>query len=260
MILDNIAAAAKKRVAAAKEIKPPEALREQATAMPKGGNRFERALKKERISFICEVKKASPSKGLISTDFPYTVIAREYEAAGADAVSVLTEPEFFLGSDEHLTKIRRSISLPLLRKDFVVDEYQLYEAKAIGADAVLLICALLDTAALRQYIGICNALGLSALVEAHTETEVLSALEAGARIVGVNNRNLYTFEVDINTCIRLRPLVPKDIIFVAESGIKSGTDIARLRGAGADAVLVGETLMRCKNKKAALAELKGGAV
>lgn len=256
MILDTIAAAARKRVAAAGEIKPLEALREQALALPKGNHVFERALKSDGISFICEVKKASPSKGLIAPDFPYLDIAREYEAAGADAVSVLTEPEFFLGSDAYLTEIRQSISLPVLRKDFTIDEYQLYEAKAIGADAVLLICALLDTATLQKYICVCDDLGLSALVEAHDEAEVMSALDAGARVVGVNNRNLKTFEVDINTCIRLRPLVPKDIIFVAESGIQNGEDIARLREARVDAALIGETLMRRKDKKTALEELK----
>jgi indole-3-glycerol phosphate synthase len=257
MILDTIAAATRKRVAAAREIRPQEELRGQALALPKGDHAFERALKKDGISFICEVKKASPSKGLITPDFPYIDIAREYEAAGADAVSVLTEPEFFLGSDAYLKEIRRNVSIPALRKDFTVDEYQLYEAKIIGADAVLLICALLDTATLRKYIGVCDTLGLSALVEAHTGAEVKSALGAGARIVGVNNRDLGTFNVDLNTCIRLRPMVPKDIIFVAESGIRNGEDIARLRDAGVNAALVGETLMRSTDKAAALAELRG---
>ena len=260
MILDTIAAATRKRVAAAQGIKPLEEMRAQALALPQGDFRFEQALKKEGVSFICEVKKASPSKGLIAPEFPYLDIAREYETAGADAVSVLTEPEFFLGSDAYLTEIRQSVSIPVLRKDFTVDEYQLYEAKAMGADAVLLICALLSTAALRRYIGVCDALGLAALVEAHTCAEVLSALDAGARILGVNNRDLKTFEVDLNTCIRLRPLVPQDTLFVAESGIRDGADIARLREAGVDAVLIGETLMRSKDKKAALAGLKGGAL
>lgn len=260
MILDTIAAATRKRVFAAKEIKPLNRLREQALALPKGDNVFERALKKDTMSFICEVKKASPSKGLIAPDFPYLDIAQEYETAGADAVSVLTEPDYFLGNDDYLTEIRQIIGIPVLRKDFTVDEYQLYEAKIIGADAVLLICALLSTRILRDYIGICVALGLSALVEAHTEAEVQSALDAGARIVGVNNRNLKTFEVDINTCVRLRPLVPKDIIFVAESGIRDGADIDRLREAGVDAALIGETLMRSTNKKVVLAGLKGGAL
>ncbi len=259
MILDTIAAAAHKRVTAAKEINPLHALREQALALSKGDCIFERALKKEEMAFICEVKKASPSKGLIAPDFPYLDIAREYEFAGADAVSVLTEPEFFLGSDAYLTKIHESIGIPVLRTDFTVDEYQLYEAKTIGADAVLLICSLLEAPTLRDYIGICDVLGLSALVEAHTEAEIKSALNAGARIVGVNNRNLQSFEVDLNTCIRLRPMVPKDIVFVAESGIRDGADIARLREAGVDAVLIGETLMRSPDKKAALSALKGGA-
>lgn len=258
MMLDTIAASAKRRVAAAKMIKPMEALRQEALALPKGEPVFEQALKKAGMSFICEVKKASPSKGLIAPDFPYLDIARQYEAAGAEAVSVLTEPEFFLGSDSYLKEIRNAIGIPVLRKDFTVDEYQLYEAKAMGADAVLLICALLETTVLREYIGVCGRLGLSALVEAHDREEVASALKAGARIVGVNNRNLKTFHVDMHTCIRLRPLVPKDVAFVAESGIRNAQDIAKLRDAGVDAVLIGETLMRSADKKAALCALKGG--
>ena len=244
MILETIAAAAKKRVEAAKKTIPLEEMRRRALALPKGDFRFHQALHKNGVSFICEVKKASPSKGLIAPDFPYMDIAREYEAAGADAISVLTEPEFFLGSDAYLAEISQAVDIPVLRKDFTVDEYQLYEAKVIGADAVLLICALLDTRTIQKYIAICEALGLSALVEAHTEEEVSSALEAGAKIIGVNNRNLKTFEVDLNTCLQLRPLVPEQIVFVAESGIKSGADVERLKKAGVDAVLIGETLMR----------------
>ena len=260
MILDTIAAVAKKRVEAAKKYISLADIKREALALPKGDFCFEHALRKEGVSFICEVKKASPSKGLISPDFPYINIAREYEAAGADVISVLTEPEFFLGSDQYLAEIRRRVDIPVLRKDFTVDEYQLYEAKAIGADAVLLICALLDTKTVQHYLDICDLLGLSALVEAHTAAEADAALAAGARIVGVNNRNLKTFEVDFNTCIRLRAMVPRDVIFVAESGIRNSADIEKLRKAGVDAVLIGETLMRSTDKAAALAALKGGAL
>ena len=193
-----------------------------------------------------------------SLDFPYLAIAQEYERAGASAISVLTEPEYFKGRDSYLTEIRQAVSLPLLRKDFTVHEYQLYEARLMGADAVLLIAALLDTDTLRRYIGICNRLGLSALVEAHDAQEVHSALAAGARVVGVNNRDLRTFEVDLNTCLRLRDRVPVSIPFVAESGIRTPEDIEQLRGAGVNAVLIGETLMRSPDKKAALDTLRGG--
>jgi len=221
------------------------------------GFAFEKALRSEGISFICEVKRASPSKGIIAQEFPYMEIAAQYEMAGAHAISVLTEPEYFLGSDIYLKEISESVNLPVLRKDFVIDEYQIYESKLIGADAVLLICALLDTNTLKKYIEICDKLRLSALVEAHTEEEVASAIEAGARIIGVNNRNLKTFEVDIRNCIDLRKLVPKDIIYVAESGIRTRDDILLLEKAGVDAVLIGETLMRSTDKKAMLSYLKG---
>ncbi len=218
---------------------------------------FEATLKRHGMSFICEVKKASPSKGVIAEDFQHIDIARDYEQAGADAISVLTEPEFFFGSSEHLCEIKKYVGVPLLRKDFIIDDYQLYESKLLGADAVLLICALLDTETLRQCLSICDELGLSALVEAHDAAEVRSALTAGARIIGVNNRNLKTFEVDIHNCVQLRPLVPKDILFVAESGIKTAEDVEILRETGVDAVLIGETLMRSTDRKAALRELKG---
>ncbi len=259
MILDTLADAARRRVEARKAAVSLDEIKARALSMPKGDFQFEAALKKPGVSFISEVKKASPSKGVIAGDFPYLDIAADYEKAGADAVSVLTEPEYFLGSDDYLREIKQQISLPVLRKDFTVDAYQIYEAKTLGADAVLLICALLDTQTIASYLEICDTLGLSALVEAHDESEVRSALDAGARIVGVNNRDLKTFTVDLGTCIRLRPLVPDEIVFVAESGIASPQDVARLRGAGVDAVLIGETLMRSTDKKAALDQLKGGS-
>jgi indole-3-glycerol phosphate synthase len=261
MILEDIAAAARRRADALKREHPRFELQAQAEAILKKNGApvfsFEAALKRAELAFICEVKRASPSKGLIAPDFPYLEIAREYESAGADAVSVLTEPDYFLGSPDYLTAIRRQASLPLLRKDFIVDEYQLYESKVLGADAVLLICALLETETLRRYLAICDELGLSALVEAHDAVEVRSALDAGARVLGVNNRDLRTFEVDLMNCVRLRSLVPENVLFVAESGIRTAADIKLLRSAGVDAVLVGETLMRSPDKKAALAALKG---
>ena len=258
MILDTIADATRRRVEAAKAAVSPEAMQQRALESAQGTFVFEQALRKPGLSFICEVKKASPSKGLIAPDFPYLDIARDYEAAGASAISVLTEPAYFQGQNSYLSEIKAISKLPLLRKDFTVDAYQIYEAKTIGADAVLLICALLDTQLLRQFINICDELGLSAVVEAHTAQEVLSALEAGARIVGVNNRDLQTFEVNLETCENLRPLVPPSVVFVAESGIKTRNDISRLHKAGVDAVLIGETLMRSPDRQAALRELREG--
>ena len=252
-ILETIAESTKLRVEKRKKEKPID-------FAPKKKEKpffFENALKKDGISFICEVKKASPSKGIIARDFPFEKIAEEYESAGADAISVLTEPEFFKGSDEYLTKIRKKVGLPLLRKDFTIDPYQIYEAREIGADAVLLICSLLGEKELSEYIKICDLLSLSALVEAHDEDEVKTALKCGARVVGVNNRNLRDFSVDVSNSLRLRELVPKDIVFVSESGIKTRRDVARLEEKGVDAVLIGETFMRSENKKKALAELRG---
>ena len=218
---------------------------------------FEKALKKEDISFICECKKASPSKGLIEPDFKYMEIAKDYENAGADCISVLTEPKWFLGSDDYLKEISQNVSIPCLRKDFTVDEYQIYQAKVLGASAVLLICSILTDSQIRDYLKVCDELGLSALVEIHDENEAKMAIRAGARIVGVNNRNLKDFTVDTDNSKRLRELIPSNVIFVSESGVKEPGDIAKLRQIGADAVLIGETLMRAKDKKAKLSELRG---
>lgn len=208
------------------------------------------------MSFICECKKASPSKGLIEPDFRYLEIAREYEAAGADCISVLTEPKWFLGSDEYLKEIAKTVSIPCIRKDFTVDEYQIYQAKTLGAAAVLLICSILSEVQLGEYIKICDSLGISALVEIHNEKEAGMAVRAGARIIGVNNRNLKDFTVDTANSRKLRDLIPDDIIFVSESGVKSTDDIRAIREIGADAVLIGETLMRADDKKAKLDELR----
>ena len=248
-ILDQLAEHARERVAASKSIRPLEQVRAEAQALPKGDFSFEKALRREGLSFICECKKASPSKGIIAEDFPYLQIAKEYEEAGADCISVLTEPKWFLGSDEYLKEITSAVSTPCIRKDFTVDEYMIYEAKILGASAVLLICSILSMEQIRGYIGICDELGLSALVEAHDEAEVKTALEAGARIIGVNNRNLKDFSVDTGNSMRLKKLVGEDIIFVSESGVKDASDVALLKKAGVDAVLVGAALMRAADKK-----------
>lgn len=258
MILEEIAARTRERIEAEKEVLPLTELKARAAELDKNtGFPFQRALAKPGVSFICEVKKASPSKGVIAGDFPYAEIAGEYQAAGADAISVLTEPFYFKGSDDYLRVIRRKVSIPLLRKDFTVDEYMLYQAKLMGADAVLLICAILSPAQLSEYSGIAKELGLSALVEAHDDREIHMALSAGAGIIGVNNRNLKDFTVDIDNSLRLRRLVPEDVLFVSESGMKTRGDIARLEENGTDAVLIGETFMRSPDKAAMLRELRG---
>ena len=218
---------------------------------------FEAALAQEEISFICECKKASPSKGLIAPDFPYLEIAREYEEAGAAAISVLTEEDFFLGSMTYLEEIAGRVRIPVLRKDFSVDPYMIYEAGAAGASAILLICAILDDGQLREYREIADSLDLAVLTEAHDEREVERALACGTRILGVNNRDLRDFTVDIHNSLRLRRLVPEDVLYVSESGIRTAADVAVLRENGTDAVLIGETLMRERDKRAALQELRG---
>lgn len=258
MILEKLAEASRYRVEKRKVRKSPELLRREAESMGReNGFPFEAALRKPDLSFICEVKKASPSKGVLAPEFPYLQIASEYEEAGADAVSCLTEPEYFQGSDRYLKEIAGKSSIPVLRKDFTVDPYMIYEAKVLGASAVLLICALLDRGEIREGIQIADSLGMSALVEAHEEEEVEKALDAGARIIGVNNRDLRTFQVNLDNSRRLRRLVPPEILFVSESGIRTSEDIRRLRENGTDAVLIGETLMKRPDKKKALRELKG---
>lgn len=256
-ILEQLAAYARTRVEQAKAVRPLADVKAAALAQPKGDFAFEKALAQPGVRFICECKRASPSKGLIAPVFPYLDIAKEYAAAGADAISVLTEPKWFLGSDEYLQQIAAAVPVPCLRKDFTVDEYMIYEAKLLGASAVLLICSLLDTETLHQYLGICDALGLSALVEAHDEQEIASAAAAGARVIGVNNRNLKNFTVDVTNSLALRQKAPPGVLFVAESGITSPADVSALRAAGVDAVLVGEALMRAPDKAAALAALRG---
>lgn len=259
-ILEQLAAHARHRVEQAAKQHPLEKVKRSALALPRGDFAFERALGKPGMSFICECKKASPSKGLIAPAFPYLSIAGAYAEAGADAISVLTEPKWFLGSDTFLREIAAQVQVPCLRKDFTVDAYMIYEAKLLGASAVLLIVSLLREEQLRTYMEICDELGLSALVEAHEEEEVRTALRAGARVVGVNNRNLKDFSVDTENSRRLRELVPEDVIFVSESGVRDAEDIRRLSAMGADAVLIGETLMRAKDKNATLAAFREAAL
>ena len=256
-ILDEIASYARLRVEEKKKEKPIEAIRFEAASFMKKDFLFEKALKGEDISFICECKKASPSKGIIAENFPYADIALEYEKAGADAISVLTEPKYFLGKEEYLSEISSLVSVPCLRKDFIVEEYMIYESVILGASAVLLICSILTNDELERYLRICHNYGLSALVEAHDEKEVRTALACGAKIIGVNNRNLKDFSVDTDNSKKLRDLIPDNVIYVSESGIKDAKDVEKLRNIGVDAVLVGETLMRAKNKKDKLEELKG---
>ena len=297
MILDEIAEKTKKRVAEQKKKVPLEEMKRRALdivaretnngSSPYSKFLFRDNLAADGISFICEVKKASPSKGLIAPDFPYVEIAKEYEAAGASAISVLTEPFYFQGSNQFLMDIKKEVNIPLLRKDFTVDEYMIYEAKVIGASAVLLICAILDDEQLASYLQLAHELGMSALVEAHDEEEVRRAIACGAGIIGVNNRDLRTFTVDIMNSVRLRKLIPdmvpakrsqmkestkgstkgpdpfvkcsvhQKMVYVSESGIKTKEDIDRLKANGTDAVLIGETFMRSSDKKKLFAELRG---
>ena len=259
MILDALAESARKRVAEAAKWRSLEEIRRQALSLPPKAApfAFERVLRGKRLSFICEVKKASPSKGVIAPDFPYLDIAKEYEEAGASAISCLTEPFYFQGKNEYLEQITKEVSIPVLRKDFTVDEYMIYEARALGASAVLLICAILDDKQLLEYGRLTKELGMDALVEAHDEDEVARAISAGADIIGVNNRDLRTFQVDVRNSIRLRNLAPKDIVFVSESGIKTNEDIQILYDNQVDGVLIGETLMRSPDKKIALEKLNG---
>ena len=256
-ILDKLADYARYRVQQNKQMVSLEEVKEGASSSPKFNFEFEKALMGGDISIICECKKASPSKGIIADQFQYIDIAREYEAAGADCISVLTEPKWFMGSDKYLQEIASQVSIPCLRKDFVVDEYMIYEAKLLGAKAVLLIASILTDAQLKKYFQICEELGLTALFETHNEEEIKRVLDAGARVVGVNNRNLKDFSVDTENSARLRKLIPENVIYVSESGIATSEDVRKLRDAGVDAVLIGEVLMRAADKRAKLQELKG---
>ena len=259
-ILDTIADYARIRVARDAGENSIDVLKALCQQAGRGqGDAFEQALRRDGMRFICEVKKASPSKGVISPDFPYLDIARAYEAAGADCISCLTEPKWFLGSDEIFKEIRAAVSSPMIRKDFTVDEYQLYQARLMGANCVLLICALLDTKTIQRYLNICEELGLAALVEAHDEEQIASAVSAGARIIGVNNRNLKDFSVDFSNAARLRDLIPPECVYVAESGVTGSEDVAAIARIGADAALIGEALMRARDKKKMLDAMRRSA-
>ena len=257
-ILDQLAEKTRERIAEQKKQISPEKMHELADkkAAESGVPSFLNALKKPGMSFICEVKKASPSKGLIAPDFPYLQIAKEYEAAGVDAISCLTEPHWFLGSDEYLKEITAAVNIPVLRKDFTIDEYMVDQARVFGASAVLLICAILTPDEIKRYKARTEELGMNALIEAHNAEEIRAAISCGAKIIGVNNRNLKDFTVDTENTKRLIDLIPPETVFVSESGIKTASDVAQIAGLGADAVLIGETLMRAEDKKEKLKELK----
>lgn len=258
MILDKIIEATKIRVAQEKQVESPESVKAAALALPSDtGFPFEAALRQQDFNFICEVKKASPSKGIIAEHFPYLEIAKEYEVAGAAAISVLTEPDFFKGDKKYLQEIASAVKIPVLRKDFIIDEYQIYQAKVWGASAILLICACLDVPTLTKFRELADSLGLSSLVEAHDEHEVQMAIDCGARIIGVNNRNLKDFTVDVQNSVRLRNLVQDDVIFVSESGLETPEDIQVLRDNNIGVALMGETFMRSPNKVEKLAYLYG---
>ena len=258
MILDKIIEATKIRVAQEKQVETPEAVKAAALALPSAtGFPFEAALRQQDFNFICEVKKASPSKGIIAEHFPYLDIAKEYEVAGAAAISVLTEPDFFKGDKKYLQEIASTVKIPVLRKDFIIDEYQIYQAKVWGASAILLICACLDVPTLTKFRELADSLGLSSLVEAHDEHEVQMAIDCGARIIGVNNRNLKDFTVDVQNSVRLRNLVQDDVVFVSESGLETPEDIQVLRDNNIGVALMGETFMRSPNKVEKLAYLYG---
>ena len=258
MILDKIVEATKVRVAQEKQVETPETVKAAALALPSDtGFPFEAALRQQDFNFICEVKKASPSKGIIAEHFPYLDIAKEYEVAGAAAISVLTEPDFFKGDKKYLQEIASTVKIPVLRKDFIIDEYQIYQAKVWGASAILLICACLDVPTLTKFRELADSLGLSSLVEAHDENEVQMAIDCGARIIGVNNRNLKDFTVDVQNSVRLRNLVQDDVIFVSESGLETPEDIQVLRDNNIGVALMGETFMRSPNKVEKLAYLYG---
>lgn len=255
-ILDKLADTARERYAERRRAVTIDTVKSQALELTRGGFEFENAINKNGLSFICEVKRASPSKGLISPDFPYLQIAREYERGGAAAISVLTEPSGFMGRDEYLQQIASQVNVPVLRKDFTVDEYQIYEAKLLGAAAVLLICSILSECQIHEYICICDSLGMSALVEAHSAQEIRTAVNAGARVIGVNNRDLTDFSVSTSHSAKLRALVPEGIAFVSESGVKSLDDVRAVKRAGADAVLIGEALMRADNRVELLLKMR----
>lgn len=257
-ILEVIVKATRTRITEAQRVHPLAELKQKAQAMDTNtGFPFYKALQTKEMAFICEVKRASPSKGVITEEFDYLDIAKQYEKAGANAISCLTEPYYFLGKDEYLKQIAENVSIPVLRKDFTVSEYMIYESKLLGASAILLICSILKEGQLKEYLELAHSLGLSALVEARTEEEVKKAVDVGAKIIGINNRDLESFHIDMNQSQKLRNIVPENCIFVSESGIQTPEDVIKLKEIGTNAVLVGETLMRAENKIQTLKMLRG---
>ena len=258
MILEDIVESTKERVEKNKKYRSIYELKEKAFQMPIDQSfSFQKALEKEGMSYILEVKRHSPSKGQIVSRFDFKEIAKEYEMIGADAISVVTEPDYFKGDDDFLKEIKKIVKIPVLRKDFVVDEYMVYEAKLLGADAILLITGILDEITLMRCINLAHNLGMSALVEAHSSLQIKKALRVGAKIIGVNNRDLRDFSVDIHNTVALRQLVSDDVIFVSESGIRTRKDIESLENNHVQGVLIGETMMKSQQKRHTLEVLKG---
>lgn len=249
MILDDLVAATKQRLVEEKKQVPLIELKQQAQQIPnRDSQTIINKFLEPKLHFIGEIKKSSPSKGTIVDDFPYMKIAQEYQDAKIDAISILTEPTYFQGKLAYLKEISKTSNVPLLRKDFTIDPYMIYQAKVAGASLILLIVAILDDEELISYLKLSQKLGLAALVEVHNENELQRALKANAKIIGVNNRNLKDFTVDINNSLKLRPLVPKQIPFITESGIKTSADIKKLKRAQVNGVLIGETFMKAPDR------------
>lgn len=257
-LLATIVAATRRVIEVREAAEPLTALARRADAVAASPGRLRAALARtDRMNVIAECKRRSPSRGVLCREYDPVAIAREYEQEGAAAISVLTEPAFFDGSLDHLASVRAAVAVPVLRKDFIVSEYQLLEARAAGADAVLLVVAALETRALQALSRQAERLGLDALVEVHDEDDVARAVDAGARVVGVNNRNLRTLDVDVETSERLISAIPKGVVAVSESGLRTRDDLGRLRGLGYRAFLVGERFMTAKHPGEALARLLG---
>lgn len=254
MILDQILLDTKKRVKKLYQRHPLESWKSKADKVPLSNFKFHRTIENNSFSIIAEIKKASPSKGMIDKAFDYKQIAKDYKEAGVNCISVLTEPYHFSGRNEYIQTVKQISELPVLRKDFIIDEIQIYESVLLGADCILLICKALSLKQLTKFLQIAETLQLSALVEAHTLEDVTMALQANAKMIGVNNRDLQTFEVDLQTSLTLRESVPSDVMFVSESGIKTVNDIKRIKTGNINAVLIGETLMRSKDKKMLIKE------
>jgi len=257
MIISQIIEEKKKSIEASKAKRPQALLMKELEGFS-GHHRFSKEISKEHhINLIAEVKHASPSRGILRKEFDPAKIASSYKMNGASAISVLTEEKFFLGNLEHIKKVKSSSNLPVLRKDFIVDDYQIYESALSGADAVLLIADILSKEELKSFYSISKKLGLDALVEVHNEEDLKKALDIGSRIIGINNRDLHTFNVDIAVTTRLIKAIPEGKIIVSESGIKSHEDVMFLKSLGVNAVLIGEAFMKASDIGAKVRELMG---